>query len=331
MFFKELTRRKFVKYGFLSLTFFLNSCSNISKTVKVALQSSFYPDFFKENLPKVWHQKNINFEEANATKNKKLEIDSEYTLINDGWITSLDIKEFNKINKFLPIEKLDLRSRDFLSNFDESYRERLFPIGVVPYAVIIKNNKGLINSARKSWDFLLSEQLKNKIILPQSPRLIMSIARKINVDNPLVKLKSQAMLFDDKDSLNWLINSDASVSIIPYTFCLKYLKIDTRLSIVFPNVGVPLMWHFILGRSNNNEQLIEWINSFENKLIADRLAKQGWYLPFNSSYIQSKYSNQNSAFSGPSQRCWENSWSFPYLTNLQKINLENAWNESLIP
>ena len=46
----------------------------------------------------------------------------------------------------------------------------------------------------------------------------MSIARKINVDNPLVKLKSQAMLFDDKDSLNWLINSDASVSIIPYTF-----------------------------------------------------------------------------------------------------------------
>jgi len=31
--------------------------------------------------------------------------------------------------------------------------------------------------------------------------------------------------------------------------------------------------------------------------------------------------------SGPSEKCWENSWSFPASTNEQKINLENIWNE----
>ena len=214
----------------------------------------------------------------------------------------------------------------------ENQRSKLFPIGVVPYTVIIKNNKELINIARTSWDFLLSKKLTGKIIFPQSPRIILSIAKKINSSNSLKKLKSQAMLFDDKNMLNWLINSDACVAIVPYSLCSKYLKIDQRLSLVFPSQGVPLMWHFLLSRSNlNNEILIKWIKSLENKLIVDKLLSQGWYLPFNSDYMQSKYKSEMFAISGPSEKCGENSWSFPVLTNEQKINLKNSWNKSLIP
>ena len=58
---------------------------------------------------------------------------------------------------------------------------------------------------------------------------------------------------------------------------------------------------------------------------------QGWYLPFNSDYLQSKYKTEMLPISGPSEKCWENSWSFPVLTNEQKINLKNTWNESLTP
>ena len=58
---------------------------------------------------------------------------------------------------------------------------------------------------------------------------------------------------------------------------------------------------------------------------------QGWYLPFNSDYLQSKYKSDTLTISAPSQICWDNSWSFPVLTNEQKINLKNFWNESLIP
>ena len=86
----------------------------------------------------------------------------------------------------------------------------------------------------------------------------MSIARKINSSNSIKKLKDQAMVFDDKNMLNWLINSDACVAIVPYSLCSKYLKIDPRLSLVFPSQGVPLMWHFILSRSNlKNQTLIK--------------------------------------------------------------------------
>ena len=332
MFSKFATRREFLNMGKLSLLFLLNSCSKVPNKVKIALQNSFYPKSFKDTIPKDWKQEKINFENIQEQKNRNIILDSDFTLINDGWVNSINFAEFEKINQNSFIENLDKRSKDFLGNFNENQRSKLFPIGVVPYTIIIKNNKELINSARTSWDFLLSKKLTGKIIFPQSPRIIFSIAKKINSTDSLKKLKRQAMLFDDKNMLNWLINSDACVAIVPYIFCSKYLKIDPRLSLVFPSEGVPLMWHFLLSRSNlNNQILINWIKSLENKSIVDKLVSQGWYLPFNIDYLQSKYKSVNSPISGPSKKCWDNSWSFPVLTNEQKINLQNSWNESLTP
>ena len=329
---KFATRREFLTCGKLSLLFLLNSCSNLPNKIKISLQSSFYPKYFKDTIPKDWVQEKINFDSIWLQKNKKTISKSDFTLINDGWITSINFAEFEKINEYPLIENLDKRSIDFLGSFNENQRTKLFPIGVVPYTIIIKNNKELINSARTSWDFLLSKKLTGKIIFPQSPRIILSIAQKINSSNSLKKLKSQAMLFDDKNMLNWLINSDACVAIVPYSLCSKYLKVDPRLSIVFPSQGVPLMWHFLLSRSNlNNAILIKWIKSLENKSIVDKLVSQGWYLPFNNDYLQSKYKSEMFPISVPSEKCWENSWSFPVLTNEQKINLKNIWNDSLSP
>ena len=329
---KFVTRREFLNGGILSFLFLLNSCSSLPNKVKIALQNSFYPQSFKDTIPKDWEKEKINFESIQLEINKKIISNSDFTLINDGWINSIDFALFDKINEYPLIENLDKRSTDFLGSFNQNQRSKLFPIGVVPYTIIIKNNKELINSARTSWDFLLSKELTGKIIFPKSPRIILSIAKKINTSNSLKKLKSQAMLFDDKNMLNWLINSDACVAIVPYSLCSKYLKIDPRLSLVFPSEGVPLMWHFLLSRSNlNNAKLIKWIKNLEDKQIVDKLANQGWYLPFNSDYSQSKYKSEMFPSSRPSQQCWDNSWSFPVLTNQQKINLKNSWNQSLTP
>ena len=329
---KFATRREFLNSSKLSLLFLLNSCSNLPNKVKIALQNSLYPQSFKDTIPKDWKQEKINFKSIQLKKNRNTILNSDFTLINDGWITSINFAEFEKINEYPFIKNLDKRSIEFLGSFNEIQRSKLFPIGVVPYTIIIKNNKELISSARNTWDFLLSKKLKGKIIFPKSPRILMSIADKINTSNSLKKLKSQAMLFDDENMLNWLINSDACVAIVPFSLCSKYLKIDPRLSLAFPRQGVPLMWHFLLSRSNlNNEKLTDWIKSFEKKSVVDKLVSQGWYLPFNGDYLQSKYKSELFPISGPSQKCWDNSWSFSVLTNEEKIKLENSWNDSLTP
>ena len=326
---KYSTRRQFLNYGKLSLLLLLNSCSNSSKKIRISLQRSFYPQSFKDTLPASWQQENINFSKFELEKNKKQLSDSDFILINDGWINSINFESFQNINNLFPNDEFNKISKNFLNSFKEYQRNKLLPIGVVPYAVIIKNNKDLIYRANKSWDFLLAEKLKGKIIFPQSPRIIMSISKKINTKNSLSKLKDQVMLFDDQNSMNWLIHSQASVAIIPYSQCFKYLKFDSRLSIIFPNKGVPLIWSFLLNKSKiNNQILINWINSFERRSIIDELANQGWYLPFNNEYSQNKYNiGTKKDIFGPSKTCWENSWSLPPLNIRERLNLENLWNQ----
>ena len=254
-------------------------------------------------------------------------------MINDGWLNSINLKSFQNINNLYSNDILDNRSRDFLNSFKQYQRDKLFPIGVVPYAVIIKNNKDLIYDASNSWDFLLDEKLKGKIIFPQSPRILISISKKISVKNSLSKLKEQAMLFEDKNSINWLINSHASVAIIPFSLCEKYLRVDSRLTMVFPNKGVPLIWNFLLTKSKiNNIVLTDWIKSLDKRSTIDKLANQGWYLPFKNKYSQEKYNikiEKNNY--GPSKNCWENSWSFSPLNKEEKLSLETLWNQSLTP
>ena len=329
MFERNSTRREFLKYGNLSILFVLSSCSNNSQNVTVAIQNSLYPDSFRDTIPNAWLQKNLNFININPDKNNKIISASDYVVLNDGWINKINFTEFREINEFSFFEKMNKRSREYLNTFQEKQRNKLFPIGIVPYAIVIKNNKELIKSARKSWNFLLSRKLKEKIIFPESPRIFFSIAERINSTDSLAKLKRQAMVFDDKNALNWLINSDACVAIVPYSTCSKYLKVDPRLSIVFPNQGVPLMWHFLLIRSNlKSRLLVEWIELLESKSNVNKLSSQGWYLPFKNNYFESKH---NSMVSGPSQECWNNSWSFSTLTKLQKTNFEEYWNNSLTP
>jgi len=330
---KYSTRRQFLNYGKLSLILFLNSCSPPSKKIRISLQSSFYPQSLKDTFPASWQQETLDLSELRLEKNKKKSSNSDFILINDGWINKINFESYQNIRNLFPNDKLNNRSKNFLNSFKEFQRDKLFPIGVVPYAVIIKNNKDFINDARKSWDFLLAEKLKGKIIFPESPRIIMSIAKKINANNSLGKLKGQAMLFDDRNSINWLINSNASVAIIPYSLCLKYLKLDSRLSIVCPDIGVPLMWNFLLSKTMiDNQILIDWINSFEKRATIDELANEGWYLPFNNQYAQNKYKNdiKNNIF-GPSKICWKNSWSLFPLNSAEKLYLENFWKQSLTP
>ena len=165
---KFATRREFLNCGGLSLLFLLSACSNPTNKVKIALQNSFYPKSFKDTIPKDWEQMKINFESIQLQKNRNIIFNSDFTLINDGWLNSINFAEFEKINEYQLIDNLDDRSIDFLGNFNKNQRNKLFPIGVVPYTIIIKNNKELINSARTSWDFLLSKILTGKIIFIQN-------------------------------------------------------------------------------------------------------------------------------------------------------------------
>ncbi len=327
----KFNRRKFLNLTKLSALFFLTSCKGISKKISIGFYKNFLPVSFKNLLPKNWKQENINFKTDNLIKNFK---NKDFILINDGWINRVDLKGFNDISDYL-INFLDDRSKNYLSNWELFERKKLYPIGVVPYAVIIKNNNRYKISNKNNWDFLLSKDFNGKMILPNNPRILMSIAERINTKNAMKIIINQKNIYDDLNAIDWLINSDSVLAILPLTICKRYLRIDSRLSLVFPNQGVPLMWNFLLINNNFNQKPLQnWIDKLLDKKNSKNLIRDGFYLPFNIDYIQSEYKttiNSKGLLIRPTEECWQNSWSFNSLNASEKVELEKIWQESLSP
>ena len=332
---KSLSRRKFINVAKLSFLFLLSSCRNFSEKVNIAFQKQFYPLQFIDLIPNLWNQKAISLNKF--YKNSKFEdlktID--LLLITDGWLNKVNFDDFENIPPSL-IAKLDDRSKTYLDNYEESKKRKLMPIGINPYAVIIKNNKNHKIDNKDSWDFLFSKDFKGKIILPKSARIVLSIMKKIKNKELLRNIVKQKFIYDDKNSLDLLINTDAAIAIIPLSLSQKYLKIDSRLSIVFPDDGVPLMWNFAMIKSSLNlEEFNNWIDILSEPKTANILVKAGWYLPFQTVAMNQLNSDNIKQFSRlnlqPSKKCWDNSWSFSPLNSQEKKELEILGKKLLNP
>ena len=332
---KFLSRRKFINVAKLFFLFLLSSCRNASARVNIAFQKQLYPLQFIDLIPNLWHQKAINLNKFSQKSDfedlKKIDL----LLITDGWLNKVNFDDFEKINPSL-ISKLDDRSKTYLSNYDESKQAKLMPIGINPYVVIIKNNKKYKIDNSNSWDFLFSKDFKGKIILPKSARIVLSIMKRIKNRDLLKNIVNQEFVYDDKNTLDLLVNTDAVIAITPLSLSQKYLKIDSRLSILFPHDGVPLIWNFAMIKSSLNfEEFNKWINFLLEPRTANRLVRAGWYLPFQTVNINKLYSDDIKQFSGlnlkPSQKCWNNSWSFSPLNSQEKKELEILGNNLLTP
>ena len=328
---KQLTRKKFLDIAKLSVLFLLTSCNGLSRKISIGFYKNFLPVNFINLLPKNWKKENLNYKEDNLNKNFR---NKDLILINDGWLSRVDLKVFDDISQPL-MNYLDERSKYYLSNWPLFEQKKLYPIGVIPYAVIIKNNERYKITNKNNWDFLLSKDLIGKMILPNSPRILISIAERINNKNAMKAIFNKGNIYDDINAIDWLINTDAVLAILPLTICEKYLKIDSRLSIVFPNQGVPLMWNFLLINNNFNQALLlNWIDKLIDRNSINKLIKDGLYLPFNNEYIQSKYKYSSKSarlLNRPSEECWRNSWSFNSLKESEKVEFEKIWKDLLAP
>ena len=85
---KPLTRKKFLDITKLSVLFLLTSCNGLSRKFSIGLYKNFLPVSFINLLPKTWKKENLNYKEDKNFRNKDL------ILINDGWLSRVDLKMF---------------------------------------------------------------------------------------------------------------------------------------------------------------------------------------------------------------------------------------------
>ena len=157
----------------------------------------------------------------------------------DGWLSSLNPGSFQAIDAAPLQAQLGPPSERFLSELPTDWKGKIFPVGVSPWVMLFRGEPDLKNQAANSWDVLLDPELKGKVLLPSSPRLVISLAAQMQTPDALRQLRAAAISFDDRHALNWLLQGDAQVAVLPLQRCMGALLRDQRLHAVLPAQGAP--------------------------------------------------------------------------------------------
>ncbi len=328
------SRRKVLQLGALAGLGGLASCGLVKGRSGPVLRagSEVLPKELLKALPNPWRFEELQDEYNQGSLSIDLAKSADLLAIGDGWLGNFLSKELQLIGAENFLSRLSDKATTFLDSLDPNFAKKVFPIGFSPWAMLFRKGESLLPQAREQWDVLLNPELKGKIILPNSPRLVMSIASRMFNEDALVLLRNQAITFDDREALNWIVSGKAKVAVLPLQRCMPSLLRDQRLSIALPSSGSPINWSLLIRPSSTREplphSLIETAWSLPSlvKLIAVGFIPplQDYELSTAIKSLPSRY--RSIMFS--SKDSWINSWSLDPLSHLETRDLESLWRQS---
>tara|TARA_Y100001968_G_scaffold314963_2_gene341012 strand:- start:9235 stop:10242 length:1008 start_codon:yes stop_codon:yes gene_type:complete len=325
-----LKRREFIKLGVGISVLGLIGCTRQSGNSFVLRTSTgTLPKQLLLKLPSEWRGEEIDIDSEINPYKELLSTKSDLIAIQDGWmdgILSSDLLPMNSLD-LLPI--LSSQATNFIKAFGTEFEDKILPIGVNPWVMVFRNGEPWLETAKESWEVLLDPYLKNQIILPNSSRLVISIAEKMGDINKLKKLRQQVKTYDDVNALNWILSGKARVAVLPLQRCISNLIRDQRLSVVLPQSGSPLNWTLLAKPVASQKMLpLSWFMKTWSQPFLRRLLNNGWVPPISySELLKEKMYLRKDLQSTivPSRTTWENCWSLLPLTKIEKKDLAERW------
>jgi len=329
----NLGRRDFIKYGLLSSFFLLSGCSTSQQRFVFRGVSNSFPSEFVNCLPKTWEFSPIKEIAYSKIPYKSiLQEKTDLLVLNDGWISNLPFGALQKIKANSIRDDFSKQTSSFLDGLGEDYKYRIFPLAVSPWVILFRNEDALDLKNKNSWEVILSSALKDQIVFPNSPYLLISIAQKIGFFNDLSKIKSQAKSFDDRNALNWLVSGRANAAVLPLSSCVDILFKDPRLSVLLPQEGSPLNWTALA--SPLMSQIPFPTDSFDSlwgTTYLRSVIRKGFLPPISFSGIRRQSINIPEKYQSiflPEESVWNKCWSLPLLGLEDTQELVMKWNNS---
>tara|TARA_Y100001968_G_scaffold327126_1_gene371545 strand:+ start:120 stop:1121 length:1002 start_codon:yes stop_codon:yes gene_type:complete len=328
-----LGRRAFIKYGLLSSFLILSGCSTSKNKLALRGVPNSFPIEFINVLPAAWE-----FLPIKDIELKKIPYDSAFQyktdllVLNDGWISTLPFGSLKEITGINFRDDFSPQANSFLEGLGEDYENRIVPLAVSPWVIIFRNKDSLVLKNKNSWEVVFSDILSNQIVFPNSPYLLISIAKKIGFGNDFSKIKSQAKLFDDRNALNWLVSGRAHAAVLPLSRCIPNLVADPRLSILFPEEGSPLNWTVLASPRSSPEPFpSDSFDLFWEPNYSRRTIRKGFFPPINFSGLRKQniiIPQRYQSIFLPEKSFWNKCWSMPVLSLEEKKDLALSWNNS---
>ncbi len=328
-----LGRRDFIRYSLLSSFLLFSGCSTSQQKLALRGVSDTFPSEFIKSLSTAWEFSPINdIDLKNFSYNSILQEKTDLLVLNDGWISNLPFDSLQEIKGTFIRDNFSQQASSFLYGLGEDYKNKIFPLAVSPWVILLRNKDSLALNNNNTWEMIFSSALTNQIVFPNSLYLLSSIAKKIGFFNDISKLKSQAKSFDDRNALNWLISGRAKAAVLPLSRCVDSLIKDPRLSIVLPNEGSPLNWTVLVSPNLSLEPFpTEWFDILWGPTYLRRVISKGFLPPTSFSDLREKNINIPHRYRSifiPKASVWNKCWSLPILSLDEKKDLALKWNNS---
>ena len=328
-----LKRREFCRLSLLAGLVGVAGCGrSISTKPILRAAAETLPKELLRALPDPWV---FNALEAKAgLKSSPLAINSitDLLAIGDGWLSGLSTENLHPIEAGQISSRLGIKAQQFLDSFDDERASRILPIGVSPWVMLFRNGQDFLPRGQEGWDVLLDPALAGSLVLPESPRLVISIADRIEEAHSLKRLRQPALTFDYRNGLNWVLSGKARVAVLPLFRCFGSLSRDPRLSIALPNTGAPLHWTVLVRPISSKQSLPQsWIEEAWTMPLLGKLLARGWIPPLSQQelfktirYIPDSYKT----ILLPSESVWNKCWSLNSLSEVEINRLQNLWIQS---
>lgn len=209
--------------------------------------------------------------------------------LGDGWATTAPRDRFET----LPATIAPLLAQ--LDPMTAAISRLLAPAGAAPLAfpwafgtwvLLVRRRPDLIARASEGWSLLLDPSLKGRLVLPSSPRVVISLLAgnspwtDPDLKGRLRRLRAQALAFDDVDGLNLLLANDAEAIVLPSQRAVPLLRRDPRLRAVLPAGGSPLIWNLLLRPAGASQPLpLAWMERVLQEPLLSKLLTEGWVPP----------------------------------------------------
>ena len=303
----------------------LAGCRQATAAPTMTAPVGVLPKPWADALPKPWR---LTLAPAQQDWTLEDQARADLLVMGDGWLDAHPEDMLQPIASEPLRRQLDGQAQALLGELG-ALRDRVLPLAVSPWVMLLRDDLAM---GQEGWPLLLDSAVAGRVVLPASPRLVMSLADHLGGGQVLSELRRQALTFDDRQSTNWLLKGEARVVVLPLNRCITLLGRDPRLRAVLPASGAPLHWTVLLRPEASREPVPQsWVEKGWRDPLRRRLAQLGWRAPINSSGSmadQNALSERLRPLLFPSADTWSRCWSLPPLLPEDRSALQSLWRNS---
>ena len=324
----SIPRRQVLHLGLLLGLSGLTGCARGSSPTLMAAPETL-PLRWRRQLAKPWRFLPL---ESSQQMDGVVPSQADLLALPDGWVSSLEGDALQALDAPSLHQRLSPQALAFLERFAPEQAAALLPVSVSPWVMVCRGHQLVQRAVIDGWSMLLSSDLAGQVVLPASPRLLLSLAERMEEPNALPRLRASARVFDDRHALNWLLQGKASVAVLPLMRCMATLRSDPRVQAVLPDQGAPLHWTLLMRPAHTREPLPQaWVEKAWTAPLLGQLLAEAWRPPLPAeelAQVREFVPARLRPLVLPSEAIWQRCWSLAPLCDQERRSLNARWSAS---